>query len=169
MQDMQGNGVFAISSVCHRRRRIAGSRRTLRVTCELIGLPIFSEVNEVLRKEITTMFIYESNEKNILNRSEAYYEDVASQEEVYLEEVEEELRLILTSDDLPPPRSESPNAQREHAAEELIVGDSDDPPLSEEAVKEMLRNDLNIQKSSRSEARIGAWLSSMVDTSFPCP
>ena len=29
--------------------------------------------------------------------------------------------------------------QLDHAAEELITGDSDDPPLSEEAVVEMLR------------------------------
>ena len=29
--------------------------------------------------------------------------------------------------------------QLNHAAEELITGDSDDPPLSEEAVVEMLR------------------------------
>ena len=92
------------------------------------------------REEMTTMFIYESNEKNIPNRSEAYYEEIASQEEVYLEETEEELRLIITSDDSPPPRSEDPNQQREYVAEELIIGDSDDPPLSEEAVKEMLRS-----------------------------
>jgi hypothetical protein len=31
MRDTQGNGVFAISSACHRRRRIAASRWTLRV------------------------------------------------------------------------------------------------------------------------------------------
>ena len=33
MRDIQGNGVFAISSACHRRRRIAASRWTLRVVC----------------------------------------------------------------------------------------------------------------------------------------
>ena len=37
--------------------------------------------------------------------TEAYYEELASQEENYLEETEEELRAILTSDDLSP----SPN------------------------------------------------------------
>ena len=31
MRDLQGNGVFAISSVCHRRRRIAASGGTLHV------------------------------------------------------------------------------------------------------------------------------------------
>ena len=33
VRNMQGNGVFAISSACHGRRRIAGSRWTLRVVC----------------------------------------------------------------------------------------------------------------------------------------
>ena len=44
------------------------------------------------------MSIYESNGENILIHTEAYYEEIASQEEVYLEEREEELRAILTSD-----------------------------------------------------------------------
>ena len=35
--------------------------------------------------------------------------------------------------------AESLEKQLDHAAEELITGDSDDPPLSEEAVVEMLR------------------------------
>ena len=34
---------------------------------------------------------------------------------------------------------ESLEEQLEHATEELITGDSDDPPLSEETVIEMLR------------------------------
>ena len=84
------------------------------------------------------MFIYESNGENISNDTDAYYEAVASQEEIYLEETEEELRVILESDDPHPPRSERPNQQREHAAEELITGDSDDPPLSEQTIEETL-------------------------------
>ena len=86
------------------------------------------------------MFIYE-NCANIPGDTDAYYEAVASQEEIYLEETEEGLRVILESDDPPPLPSESPNQQREHAAEELLTGDSDDPPLSEEAVEEILRVD----------------------------
>ena len=35
--------------------------------------------------------------------------------------------------------AESLDEQLNHAAEELITGDSDDPPLSEVAVVEMLR------------------------------
>jgi hypothetical protein len=53
---------------------------------------------------LTTIFIYESNDKNLPPDSETYYEAVASQEEIYLEETEEEIRMILISDD--PPLSE---------------------------------------------------------------
>ena len=51
---------------------------------------------------------HESSDKDIPTGSEAYYEAVASQEEIYLEEAEEDLRMILVFDDLPPSRSESP-------------------------------------------------------------
>ncbi len=61
-------------------------------------------VNEPLRGEIT-MSINMSNDKNISTDTEAYYEAVASQEEIYLEETEEELRAILTSDDPSPSRN----------------------------------------------------------------
>jgi hypothetical protein len=43
-------------------------------------------------------------------------------------------------------RTESRDEQLDRAAEELITGDSDDPPLSEEAVAEMLRMTLNARK-----------------------
>jgi hypothetical protein len=97
------------------------------------------------------MSINMSNGKNIPNDTDAYYEAVASQEEIYLEETEERLRAILISED------PSTYAQQEavcvdccfkaeildeelcRAAEQLITGDSDDPPLSEEAVVDMLR------------------------------
>ena len=36
-------------------------------------------------------------------------------------------------------KAESLGEQLDHAAEELITGDSDDPPLNEETVVEMLR------------------------------
>jgi hypothetical protein len=106
------------------------------------------------------MSIYKSNDESIPTDTEAYYEAVASQEEIYLEEVEEELRAILIFGDPSPSRQEvrrsmseantdlrmaqSLNEQLNHAAEELITGDSDDPPLSEEAVVEML-NDSHAQ------------------------
>jgi hypothetical protein len=98
----------------------------------------------------TTMSINMNDAKNIPADTEAYCETVASQEEIYLEEVEEELRAILIFGDPPPSRrgvntllSDANNdpcvvgsldEQIYHAAEELITGDSDDPPLSEEAV-----------------------------------
>ncbi len=72
-----------------------------------------------------------------MRRREACYEKVASQEEIYLEETEEELRAILISDNSS--QSECIDERLEQAAEELITGDSDDPPLSEEAVVDMLR------------------------------
>lgn len=115
------------------------------------------------------MSINMSNDKN-LPTDEAYYEELASQEEIYLEETEEELRAILTSNDPSPsgnsggtlsenrgerkldlevkrsmtdpknnPRiAESLDEQIVDAVEELITGDADDPPLSEEAIVEML-------------------------------
>jgi hypothetical protein len=88
---------------------------------------------------MTTMFIHEGNDDKIATDTEALYEAVASQEEVYLEEREEELRVILESDSPPPPRTENPCRHRKRAAEELLTGDSDEPPLSEATVEEMLR------------------------------
>jgi hypothetical protein len=85
------------------------------------------------------MSIYKRNDENIPPFTDAYYEEQASQEEVYVEETEEELRMILVFGDPSPCRSENVNEQREPAAEELITGDSDDRALSEEAVEEMLR------------------------------
>jgi hypothetical protein len=105
------------------------------------------------------------NDKNNPADREAYCETVASQEEIYLEETEEELRAILISEDPSPsannslvfgeiceereidrevegsmtdagdnPRTaENLDEQLNHAAEELITGDSDDPPLTEDA------------------------------------
>ncbi len=85
------------------------------------------------------MCIYEDSDKTISVQTDACYEEQARQEEIYLEETEEDLRMILESDDPPPRRSESPNQQRESTAEELITGDPDDAPLSEEVIEEMLR------------------------------
>jgi hypothetical protein len=108
-----------------------------------------------MKREITTVSIYKSNDEKIPTDTEAYDEAVASQEQIYLEETEEELRAILIFDDPSPSRrevkrsvsdanndprvAESLDEQLNHAAEELITGDSDDPPLSEEAAVEMLR------------------------------
>ena len=51
------------------------------------------------------MTINTNNDKNIPIDTEACYEALASQEEVYLEETEEEVRAILTSDDQSPPKT----------------------------------------------------------------
>ncbi len=52
------------------------------------------------------MSINMNSDKNIPTDTEAYYETVASQEEIYLEEVEEELRAILIFSDPSPSRIE---------------------------------------------------------------
>jgi hypothetical protein len=53
------------------------------------------------------MPINKSHDENIPTRTEAYYKELASQEETYLDETEVELRAILTFDDLSPSRSGS--------------------------------------------------------------
>jgi len=84
------------------------------------------------------MYILDNNDKSISTETDAYYETVASQEEIYLEETEEEVYMILESYDPPSSQSENRDEQREHAVEDLITSDSDDSPLSEELVEEML-------------------------------
>jgi hypothetical protein len=86
---------------------------------------------------MTTMSICSSEDQNP-TYTEAYYEEQANQEEVYLEETEEEMRVILVSYDPTLSGNENLSEQREDAAEELITGDSDDPPMSEESIDEML-------------------------------
>jgi len=91
------------------------------------------------------MSVHKSDHEDSPAHTEAYYEELASQEELYLEETEEELRAILISYDPSltdgnnyPCIAESLDEQLDHAAEELITGDSDDPPLSEETVVEVI-------------------------------
>ena len=103
--------------------------------------------------------------------TDACYEEVASQEELYLEETEEEVVAILnsyvspasqsdrstiidtcaeresdfeiervTTDLTSPPMIGNPDEQLVEATEELITGDSDDPPLSEDSIQEMLND-----------------------------
>jgi len=45
----------------------------------------------------------------------------------------------MTDENSAPRKAETLEERLDHAAEELITGDSDDPPLSEEAVVEMLK------------------------------
>ena len=94
-----------------------------------------------------------SSNENALDHSEAYYEELACQEEIYLEEREERARAILISEGASSSLSNSESTaplveQCDHAVEELIAGDSDDPPLSEEAVVEMLRMTHTTERSS---------------------
>jgi hypothetical protein len=50
------------------------------------------------------MSINMNNGENIPTDTRACNEELAAQEEIYLEETEEEVRAILTSDDQVPPR-----------------------------------------------------------------
>jgi hypothetical protein len=115
------------------------------------------------------------NDQNIPTDTDVYYEyyeELASQAELYLEETDEEVVAILTSyassasqndrstmidicgereSDLEiegamtaltnnPRVARDSDEQLVEAVEELITGDSDDPPLSEEAVQEMVND-----------------------------
>jgi hypothetical protein len=111
------------------------------------------------------MSINVNNSKNIPIDTDACYEEVASQEELYVEETEEEVAAILNSyvspasqgdrstiidicaeresdleiegvmTDLTSPRMVgNPDQQLVEAVEELITGDSDDPPLNEDSI-----------------------------------
>jgi hypothetical protein len=82
------------------------------------------------------MSAYELNAERITILMDAY-EVRASQEEFYLEETEEELRMILECAVTPAP-SETPLTDQVTEIEDLITGDSDDPPLDEEQVEDML-------------------------------
>ena len=118
------------------------------------------------------MSINTNNDNNTSIDTDACYEELASQEELYLEETEQEIVAILTAyvspasqtdrstmidicteresdleidramtDSTDNPRmTGSRDDQLVDAVEELIIGDSDDPPLSEEAVQEMLQD-----------------------------
>jgi hypothetical protein len=98
----------------------------------------------VLLRDAMRMSDDENKDEGILAPTEDNYEAIASQEELYLEEAEENLRAILTSNKrLPSRTAESLNEQLDHAAEELITGAADDARLSEEAVADVLRMTLN--------------------------
>lgn len=75
------------------------------------------------------------NENIPTGKTDEYYEELASQEEIYLEQVEENLRAIAICELDASRRTENPDALRECAAENLITGDLDDPPLSEETIE----------------------------------
>lgn len=62
------------------------------------------------------------------------YELRASQEEFYLEETEEELRMILECDETTLQASDASLPDPKDEIEDLLTGDSDEPPLSEDQV-----------------------------------
>ena len=117
------------------------------------------------------MSINANNNEDIPIDTDACYENVASQEELYLEKTEEKVVAILTSYVSPASQSDrsttidvcaeresdveiervmtdftsprivgNPDEQLVEAVEELITGDSDDPPLSEDSIEELLND-----------------------------
>jgi len=90
------------------------------------------------------MPIEKSDNEKIFAHTDDCYEVIAGREEEYLEEGIETLRereLLVSEETANNLRRAEPSAAKEvdHAAEELIAGDPDDPPLSDEAVVEMRR------------------------------
>jgi hypothetical protein len=89
------------------------------------------------------MLIDKSNDENISSHTEDYYEALAGQEQEYLDEIVEKFRecevLVFENSSAINITCESPDEPLHQAAEELITGDSDDPPLSDDAVVEILR------------------------------
>jgi hypothetical protein len=120
---------------------------------EFLGVESKSFSKMISTERETTMSIGKSGDEKNTTHTEAFYEELACQEEIYLEEREEAARAILVPEDSSPVRKperscdasseprldERVDTQVDHATEELITGDSDDPPLSEEAVAEMLK------------------------------
>jgi hypothetical protein len=103
------------------------------------GIVLF-EGKQGTRRGMTAMSTEKRNDENIPPLTDAYYEEQASQEEFYLEETEEELRMILECDDSSPLQSEVVRVERKYVVEELITRNADDPPLREDAAEEMLRS-----------------------------
>ena len=96
--------------------------------------------------------------KSIPTDADARAEKVASQEEKYLETTEENLRAVLISEDASSYEQQETGCvdcclvangldeELDDAAEELITGDSDDPPLSEGAVVAILTATSNARR-----------------------
>jgi len=90
------------------------------------------------------MSIEKSNSEKPSAHTDDYYEAIASQEEEYLEEGVEKLRereLLISEATATNVRRAEAHAgvDIEHAEEELIAGDADDPPLSDDGVETMLK------------------------------
>ena len=93
------------------------------------------------------MAVDESNGNNASQNTDEYYEKAACEEEIYDEDVEEEVRDALVSDNPSPAQKthnkdaregEISDEELQEAAEELITGDADDPPAGEDNVAGML-------------------------------
>ncbi len=80
------------------------------------------------------------NENIVNGKSDEYYEELASQEEIYLEQIEENLRAIAICELDASRTMENLDDLRECAVENLVTGDLDDPPVSEQTIEELGRD-----------------------------
>jgi hypothetical protein len=80
------------------------------------------------------------NENTPTAKTDEYYEDLAGQEELYLERIEENVRAIAICELDASRATENLDELRASAADNLVEGDSDDPPLGEEAIEGMRRD-----------------------------
>jgi hypothetical protein len=102
-----------VGSNCHKAR--AG----FVLLCEVDSSAAMHHRHE---REMTTMSTYKSNDESIPTDTDACYEAVASQEEIYLEEEVEDLRAILIfgeSDVLCDSKNDVPEVLRSEAATPL--------------------------------------------------
>jgi len=90
-----------------------------------------------LKFEEQQMSAYEVNAERITIQTDPY-EVRASQEEFYLEETEEELRMILECNVTTSQSAEILLPDLDKEIEDLLTGDSDDPPLAEDQVEDLL-------------------------------
>jgi hypothetical protein len=94
------------------------------------------------------MSIEKDNNLKISAKTDEYYEELAGQEEEYLEEGVEKLRereLLVSQATAKKLQQAEARAEeeREHEVEELVTGDSDDPPRSDDRVVAMLKKASN--------------------------
>ena len=93
----------------------------------------------------------EENNKEIkIVHTDDYYEAIASQEQVYLDEIEEHLIEILTCDlNVIHHKTQDLDEQLSQNVEELLSGDSDDPPLTEDTITDIMNTTLHNLRSDQ--------------------
>ena len=103
-----------------------------------------------------TMAINMVNDKNIPTDTDAYYETVASQEEIYLEETEEELRAIWISYDTFQSRNSGSTSGKNRGERKLDSGKrSTSDPSNGPCIAESLDEQLDHRRRRSDYRRFG--------------